>query len=81
MQPPKHLNGILAVDSPVQTLAVDFSLNLYTSSTTARSRNTSFIISLFDAHLTLFLSESPNSFAQVCPLLETTYYIVQCDNV
>ena len=35
---PKSLNGTLAVDSPFQTLTVDFSSNL-TSSTTAYSRN------------------------------------------
>ena len=37
--PNKSLNGTLAVDSPFQTLTVDFSLHLYTSSTTACSRN------------------------------------------
>ena len=36
--PNKSLNGTLAVDSPFQTLAVDFSSNLWTSS--ERSSNT-----------------------------------------
>ena len=35
--PPKSLNGTLAVDLPIQTLMVDFSLNLWTSSTTAQN--------------------------------------------
>ena len=38
-EPPKNLNGTLAVDPSFQTLAVDISSNLQTSSTTARSRN------------------------------------------
>ena len=37
--PPKSLNGTLAVDLPFQTLAVDFSMNLKTSSTIVHSRN------------------------------------------
>ena len=37
--PPKSLNGTLVVDLPFQTLAVDFLFNLWTRSTTARSRN------------------------------------------
>ena len=58
--PPKSLNGTLAVDSSFQTLVVDFSSNLYTSYTTARSINTFFIesrISLFSVHLALFVQK------------------------
>ena len=39
-QKKKILNGTLEVDSAFQTLVVDFSSNLETSSTTARSGNT-----------------------------------------
>ena len=52
--PPKKkcLNDTLAVDSPIQTLAVDFSSNLYTSSTTVPSSSLSKSrISLFNGHL------------------------------
>ena len=37
-EPPQSLNGTLAI-KPFQTLAVDFSSNLQTRSTTAHSRN------------------------------------------
>ena len=44
MRPQKSLNGTLAVNSPFQTLVVDFSSNLYTRSTTARFRNAFLVV-------------------------------------
>ena len=54
--PPKSLNDTLVVDSPFQTLAVYFSSNLLTSSTTARSEMLSLLSkSLFNAPFALFV--------------------------
>ena len=44
MRPQKSLNGTLAVNSPFQTLVVDFSSNLYTRSTNARFRNAFLVV-------------------------------------